>query len=262
LARLAHAARTLDPAVAGPPLAEDGPREVALAARAFNALRRRIEQYLGERLRILAAVSHDLQTPITRMRLRAELLDDTALRDKLQADLDAMHALVREGLDYARSAHGVDEPPSRIDLQALLDSLACDYADAGAEVRCTGSPMLTLQTRSRALRRIVSNLLDNAIKFAGSAELSAWRDTESATGNAVCIAVCDRGPGIPADQLGAVTEPFYRVESSRSRDTGGSGLGLAIAEQLARTLGGTLHLANREGGGLEARLRLPYAIAG
>jgi len=253
LQRLADAADALGPAASAQPLSEEGPREVVQAARALNALQARVASYLAERMQILAAVSHDLQTPITRMRLRADLLDDTALRDKLQGDLNAMQALVQEGIAYARSAHSANEPPVRADLHALLDSLVCDYTDAGRAVRLLDMPGLTVATRPQALRRVIGNLVDNALKFAGEAEIAVTAD---ATG-AVCIAVRDRGPGIPADQLQAVLKPFYRLENSRSRETGGAGLGLAIALQLAEALGGRLALANREGGGLEVRLHLP-----
>jgi signal transduction histidine kinase len=255
LQRLADAADALGPATSAQPLSEEGPREVEQAARALNALQARVASYLAERMQILAAVSHDLQTPITRMRLRADLLDDTALRDKLQGDLNAMQALVQEGITYARSAHSANEPPVRADLHALLDSLVCDYTDAGRAVRLLDMPGLTVQTRPQALRRIAGNLVDNALKFAGEAEIAVTADAAGA----VCIAVRDRGPGIPADQLQAVLKPFYRLENSRSRDTGGAGLGLAIALQLAEALGGRLALANREGGGLEVCLHLPAA---
>lgn len=253
LQRLADAADALGPAASAQPLSEEGPREVVQAARALNALQARVVSYLAERMQILAAVSHDLQTPITRMRLRADLLDDTALRDKLQGDLNAMQALVQEGIAYARSAHSANEPPVRADLHALLDSLVCDYTDAGRAVQLLDMPALTVQTRPQALRRIVGNLVDNALKFAGAAEIAVT----AGEAGAVCIAVRDRGPGIPADQLQAVLKPFYRLENSRSRETGGAGLGLAIAQQLAETLGGRLALVNREGGGLEVRLHLP-----
>jgi len=253
LAQLAQAADALGPELRGQPLPEDGPSEVARAAAAFNAMQRRIADHLDERMRILAAVSHDLQTPITRMRLRADLLDNAALRDKLHGDLNAMQELVEEGIDYARSAGGAVEAARAIDLYALLDSLVCDYRDAGQPVRFDGMLDRPITTRPLALRRIVTNLVDNALKFAGDAELRV----EAEAPDRVCIAVRDRGPGIAQAELQAVLQPFYRIESSRNRGTGGAGLGLAIAQQLAGALGGTLALSNREGGGLEARLSLP-----
>jgi signal transduction histidine kinase len=257
LQRLADAADALGPQAPAQLLSEDGPREVAQAARALNALQQRVTSFLAERMQILAAVSHDLQTPITRMRLRTDLLDDTALRDKLQGDLNAMQALVHEGIAYARSAHSANEAAVRIDLHALLDSLVCDYTDAGRPVRLVDTLHLTVITRPQALRRIVGNLVDNALKFAGEAEMAVQLESSGS----VSICVRDRGPGIPGDELEAVLKPFYRLESSRSRETGGAGLGLAIAHQLAGALGGQLELANRSGGGLEVCLHLPQGVA-
>ncbi|MBI3897882.1 MAG: HAMP domain-containing histidine kinase [Gammaproteobacteria bacterium] len=256
LTQLADAADALGPDLRGNPLPEGGPWEVARAAAAFNAMQRRITDHLAERLQILAAVSHDLQTPITRMRLRADLSDNTALRDKLHSDLNVMQALVEEGLAYARSAHAVTEASCRIDLNALLDSLVCDYADAGRSVHLSGRCNGPLVTRPHTLRRIIGNLVDNALKFAKAAEITIG--TESS--GRIVIAILDRGPGIPAAELKAVLRPFYRLESSRSRETGGTGLGLAVAQQLTLALGGSLDLSNRDGGGLEARLSLPPTI--
>jgi signal transduction histidine kinase len=253
LQQLAEAADALGPAQAATPLPEQGPREVARAAIAFNAMQERIRTHLEERMRILAAVSHDLQTPITRLRLRAELMEDAALRSKLLADLAEMQALVEEGVSYARSAQAIREQPCAVDLRALLDSLACDYADAGQPVRLLDGPGGIIRTRPHALRRLVGNLVDNALKFAGAAEIAVAHSAHGAIG----ISVLDRGPGIPPGELQAVLQPFYRLETSRSRETGGTGLGLAIAQQLAQALGGQLVLAAREGGGLQARLELP-----
>ncbi|MCV2369175.1 ATP-binding protein [Roseateles oligotrophus] len=240
----------------GAAIAEDGPTEVARAAAAFNAMQQRITDHLAERVQLLAAISHDLQTPITRMRLRADLLDDALLRDKLGRDLDAMQAMVEEGIAYARSAQSVNEAACRVDLGALLDSLVCDYVDAGHSVQLGGELKAVLVTRPHTLRRMVVNLLDNALKFGQDVEV--WVDQPSA--EALCISVRDRGPGIPPDQLAAVLQPFYRVESSRNRSTGGTGLGLAIAQQLSAALGARFSLANRDGGGLEAQIILPLSL--
>jgi len=239
-----------------PLLPESGPQEVASAARAFNAMQQRIGQQLAERLQLLAAISHDLQTPITRLRLRTEQLADPALRDKVLADLQAMQSLVEEGLTYARTAQAAQEPLQAVDLNALLDGLVCDATDAGHEAHLVGRHDAPLITRVQALRRLLTNLLDNACKFAGAAEL---RVLPAPPG--LQIAVLDRGPGIPAAELATVLLPFHRLESSRSRETGGTGLGLAIAQQLALALGGQLSLHNRDGGGLEARLSLPLPAA-
>jgi signal transduction histidine kinase len=256
LAQLAHAADALGPDLKGVQLVEDGPLEVARAASAFNAMQSRIAEYLTERMQILAAISHDLQTPITRMRLRTDLMDDCAQREKMQQDLDAMEALVREGVAYARSLHGATETPCRIDPDALLDSLVCDYQDAGQKIRLDGRIGAPLLTRPHALRRILMNLIDNALKFAHDVELSV----QSGPAGRISMVVLDRGPGIPAGELEAVLRPFYRIEGSRNRNSGGTGLGLAIAHQLALALGAELSLGNRDGGGLEARLSLPATV--
>jgi len=252
LLRLAEAAETLGSSLKSDPIPENGPTEIARAAAAFNAMQKRIQDHLAERIQLLAAISHDLQTPITRMRLRSDLMESAELRDKFQEDLDAMQILVEEGIAYARSAHSVAEPPRRIDLDALLDSLVGDYADAGQPIHLTGQVGFPITTRPHALRRIITNLTDNALKFGSQVDLQVVASPAS-----VVISVLDRGPGIPEAEMEAVLQPFYRVEGSRNRATGGTGLGLAIAHQLTAALDGRLVLLNRNGGGLEARLSLP-----
>ncbi|MCY1219993.1 Adaptive-response sensory-kinase SasA [compost metagenome] len=252
LTRLAEAVDHLDPDASGPVLDEHGPREVAYAARAVNSLQGRIAAYLKERMQLLAAISHDLQTPITRMKLRVEQMEPSVERERLWTDLDEMQHLVREGVAYARSMDGTSEALCRVDLDAFLDSLVCDYQDSGQAVSLTGSSGLLLETRPHALRRVLSNLIDNALKFGGSARLDVQRDVQGK----VLVQVLDEGPGIAEEELQEVFKPFYRVESSRNRSTGGTGLGLAIAQQLSQALGGRLTLSNRDGGGLCAQLEL------
>lgn len=251
LSRLAQAAEALGEDLERPPLAEEGPVEVRRAAVAFNWMQTRLRGLFAERTRILAAISHDLQTPLTRLRLRAELMDDESLRDKMLADLSAMQALVEEGLAYAGSSAAPQEAAILTDLDALAASLVADYTDAGQPVSLLGLSGRRVRTRPRTLRRLLGNLVDNALKFGGSAELVL----ESADG-LPAIAVRDRGPGIPEAELDKVFEPFYRLESSRNRETGGTGLGLAIARQLARALDAELILRNLAEGGLEARVTL------
>lgn len=251
LSRLAQAAEALGEDLERPPLAEEGPVEVRRAAVAFNWMQTRLRGLFAERTRILAAISHDLQTPLTRLRLRAELMDDETLRDKMLADLSAMQALVEEGLAYAGSSAAPQEAAILTDLDALAASLVADYTDAGQPVSLLGLSGRRVRTRPRTLRRLLGNLVDNALKFGGSAELVL----ESADG-LPAIAVRDRGPGIPEAELDKVFEPFYRLESSRNRETGGTGLGLAIARQLARALDAELILRNLAEGGLEARVTL------
>lgn len=253
LAQLARAADALGRDGQGEALAEDGPLEVARAAIAFNSMQRRISHYLSERMQLLAAISHDLQTPITRMCLRADLMDDTPLRDKFIGDLKAMQSMVQEGIAYARDGQGITEPLRLTDMNALLDSVVCDYSDAGNIVRLSGRCDKPVPTRPQTLRRIITNLLDNALKFGSEPELLFASEGE----DRVAIIVRDTGPGIPPAQMGAVLQPFYRIEGSRNRETGGTGLGLAIAQQLTQLLHGTMSMQNRNGGGLEVRVSLP-----
>jgi len=252
LVRLADAAEQLDPAKAGQLMAQEGPVEVIKAAKALNNLRARIATHVAERMQILAAISHDLQTPITRLQLRLEAMDESASQAKLLEDVAQLGQLVREGVSYARSANVAMGPAVRLDLGAFLDSIVGDYQDAGKAVERGPGASASLHTHPQVLRRVVQNLIDNALAYAGSAQatLRVGRNGQ------VCIDVLDRGPGIPEESLAAVLQPFYRLEESRCRSTGGTGLGLAIAQQLAQALGGSLTLANREGGGLRATLQL------
>ena len=252
LTRLAQAVDQLDPDAPSPDLDEKGPSEVVYAARAFNTLQSRIATFLKERMQLLAAISHDLQTPITRMKLRVEQMDGSLEKDKLWSDLSEMQHLVREGVAYARSMDSAAEPECRIDLDAFLNSLVCDYQDSGQAVSLNGSTAAVINTRPHALRRILTNLTDNALKFGGSAELKVQN-----TGSGIQLQVLDNGPGIPEAELEQVLQPFYRVESSRNRETGGTGLGLAIAQQLSQALGGRLTLQNRTEGGLCVTVELP-----
>ena len=250
LARLEHAANSLGSDLRGEPLPEDGPKEVARAATAFNAMQRRIAEQAVERIQILAGIARRLQTPITRMRLRADFLGDSDAREKLQGDLQEMQTLVKQGLALARGRDEIGKQRCQTDLHALIDSLVCDYSDAGNSVRFSGERGVTILTHPQALRRIMINLIDNGLKFGEDVEVAI----DAQRSNRITITVSDRGPGIPDEHLKSVFLPFYRVEASRSRETGGTGLGLAIAQQLVSALRGTLTLANRDGGGLEARL--------
>ena len=255
LARLADAATALVPGQpATAPLPETGPLEVAQASQAFNRMRERIDHHLDERAQMLAAISHDLQTPITRMRLRADLLADGRTRDKLQADLLQMQHLVEQGLAYARSARAVQEREVPTDMVALLQSIVADYQDTAQPVHWLGGAPCTLSTRPGALRRAVGNLIDNAIKFGGGAEVAL-----TCEGGHAAVQVMDRGPGIPAAERYKVVQPFYRIEGSRNPATGGSGLGLAIVQSLLQHCRAELLLAPREGGGLVATIQFPRA---
>ncbi|HEY0332112.1 MAG TPA: HAMP domain-containing sensor histidine kinase [Stenotrophomonas sp.] len=252
LVQLADAAERLDPAQSRLPLPQDGPLEVAKAAKALNTLQARVAAHVAERMQILAAISHDLQTPITRLRLRVESMDESPAQERLLDDVTQLGQLVREGVNYARSANVAMGPAVRLDLGAFLDSVVGDYQDMGKPVTLAAGDQASLQTHPSVLRRVVQNLVDNALAHAGGAEAGLRVDGEGR----VCIDVLDRGPGIPDDQLEAVLQPFHRLEPSRGRSSGGTGLGLAIAQQLSQALGGELQLANREGGGLRATLVL------
>jgi signal transduction histidine kinase len=234
-----------------PALEERGPNEVARAARALNTMQSRLIAYLDDRTRVLAAMSHDLKTPITRLRLRAELLEDSALKTKIAADLEETQSMVDGALDYLRGA-ARDEAVQPVDVTALLESLQADMQVLGGEVTIEGAAAKPLAARPQALKRCVWNLLDNAVKYGARARIAVDDDDRR-----LRIRVLDEGPGIPAAEMDKVFEPFYRVESSRNRATGGTGLGLSIAKGIAEDHGGSLELGNRAEGGLEATLVLP-----
>jgi signal transduction histidine kinase len=249
--QLAEAAEAFGRDPDGPPLDESGPSEVRLAAQTFNRMRGRLRAHIEERTRILAAITHDLKTPLTRMRLRLEQCEDERLRVRLAEDVASMRGLVNEGLELARSLDA-GSPPQAVDLGALLESLCEDATDAGGVARFTGPEGALVHARPEALRRAFLNLIDNALKYGGQAEVEWMRD-----GANWRVTVRDKGPGIPARHLDAVLQPFFRLESSRSRETGGTGLGLPIAVNLLAAQGGRLSLSNHPQGGLEARVELP-----
>lgn len=251
LAVLADAATELGRDIRRPALAETGPLEVRRAARAFNTMQNQLIRYLDDRNRVLAAISHDLKTPITRLRLRTELLEDSPLREKFQADLDEMQRMAQTSLDFLRGGEN-SEPLASLDFNALLESLREDAEDAGQAVCITGTADRPLRCQPLALKRCLTNLVDNALKYGRRVEITVTDAPQRLT-----LMLRDQGPGIPAEQLERVFEPFYRLESSRSRDTGGTGLGLSIARNIARAHGGDLTLRNRAEGGLEAVLELP-----
>jgi len=253
LRRMTAAAEAFGRDIAQPPLTTAGPTEVRQAAQAFNLMQERVRDVMAERTQILAAVTHDLKTPLTRMRLRIEACTDASQREKLRGDVEAMQRLVDEGLTLARSME-VDEASLRVDIGALLASIADDASDAGQPVQYHGTAGVLADCRPNGLRRAIENLVDNALKYGGSAEIA--RDTAADT---LQLRVLDHGPGIAEADLDTVLRPFVRLEASRSRESGGTGLGLAIASNLIAAQGGTLTLANRPQGGLEARITLPRA---
>ncbi|HYD95786.1 MAG TPA: ATP-binding protein [Noviherbaspirillum sp.] len=255
LKELAKAATELGNDIERPPLPERGATELRQAAAAFNAMQARIRNHIRQRSHILAAITHDLQTPLTRLRLRLEKVEDAELRDKLIGDLSAMQGMVREGLDLARSMDAAG-PKQRLDLDSLVDSVCADAADAGQEVMSEGRTHAALMAHPTALRRCLTNLIDNACKYGSYARISVGRE-----GAQAMIHVRDGGPGIPESEMKNVFEPFFRLEGSRSRDTGGTGLGLTIARNIVEQHGGSISLRNLPAGGLEVTLALPCASA-
>ena len=251
LRHFAEAADRLGLDASPPPLPERGPRELREATRAFNRMTARIRRLVDDRTLLLAAVSHDLRTMLTRLRLRAEFIEDREQRDKAAADLDEMRSMLDATLAFARD-EAADERPSSVDLAALLRKLATDYADAGRRVSCEGPESLSLPGRPVALRRLFENLIDNALRYGGEAKVVL----RSREGRAEAR-IDDPGPGIPESLRERVFDPFFRVEASRSRDTGGSGLGLAVVRAIVQRHDGSIRLKDRPGGGLRVRVALP-----
>jgi signal transduction histidine kinase len=251
LRTLGAAARGLGEDLARPPIPEEGPREAREAVRAFNEMQARLRGMVDQRTRALSAMSHDLRTPITRLRLRSEMLEDQALRGKLQADLDDMQRLVDMTLDYLRGLKEA-EPVRHVDVNGLAAGVADDFAATGRNIEVSGRAERPFEGRPLALRRALSNLLENALTYGGQAALRI----EDSPGSLRFI-VEDEGPGIPEPDLARVLEPFERLEASRGRETGGVGLGLSITRDIAASHGGTFRLENRTPRGLRATLELP-----
>lgn len=254
LKRLAQAAQQVGQGATPQPLPERGAKEIVAVSRAFNQMSADLAADERERALVLAGISHDLRTPLARVRLAAELSADESLREGLVADVEQMDAVIRQFLDYAR----LDESETAVltDLQALMQETAQPFA-AQARLTLDLQPVPPLAVRPLLLKRALANLLDNAVKYGGG-EITVQLGQD---GNRVILSVADRGAGIPAAQREAAKRPFMRLESARS-DATGSGLGLAIVERAARLHGGELQLEDRAGGGLVARLVLPAGLAG
>ncbi|MGQ0697028.1 MAG: ATP-binding protein [Panacagrimonas sp.] len=249
LARLAHAAESLGRDVDQPPLADDGPPEVSRAAQAFNRMQDRLRRFLRGRADALLAMSHDLKTPITRLKLRLELLPEE-YRAGIADDVNLLQSRIEHALQFMRGVHR-DEPVREVALDALVATIVERMQDTGAQVACSGGAQ-PLPCRPGQLERAIANLIENSVMHAGSAEVEIGDSRTQAW-----IAVKDRGPGVPDALLSRLTEPFFRVDASRSRDSGGAGLGLAIVKDIVESHGGNFRLSNRVGGGLEARIELP-----
>ncbi|KQS05204.1 hypothetical protein ASG11_05985 [Sphingomonas sp. Leaf357] len=248
LRRLTSASRAFARTIDAEPVAERGPSDVRETMVAFNTMQSRVREGVRERTRILASISHDLQTPLTRLRLRLEQVQDATLRDRLIADLGATLALVRDGLDLARSSESREEW-SVIDLDSLLSALAEDAAEFGAKVHFVGGCGAQARVKPDALSRCVTNLIDNAVRYGGGADVSCTRRAD-----AIEIAIRDYGPGIAEDLLPKIFEPFVRG-SGDSMDNG-TGIGLTIARAQAETFGAQVNLSNHPGGGMVAVVRI------
>lgn len=241
IAIFAQAAERLGRDVNAPPLPEDGPREVASASRAFNDMQRKLQTFIKDRTQMLAAISHDLRTPITRLRLRAELIDDEEQQKKILADLEQMEQMITATLAFARD-EAVDEPSVPFDLSAMLQSLTYDITDTQGQASFSGPDKLKWLGRPGAMKRVFQNLADNAIKYGQRVDITLKEDSRE-----LWIFFEDDGPGIPENERERVFDPFYRVEPSRNRDTGGVGLGLAVTRSIIRAHGGDIELRDHEG---------------
>jgi signal transduction histidine kinase len=254
LSDLARAADAMGRGHRVAPLRERGARELREATRAFNAMQERLHRYLDSRTRVLAAMSHDLRTPLTRLRLRADAIADPQQQERFVADLTQMDQMVENALGLFRGV-GDGEQPSEVAPDDLVANISAQFVELGADVRVESRGCRPLLLKPQAITRCLVNLVDNAIRFGTRATIVVE------DGDEVLIRVRDEGPGIPESALEKVFEPFCRLEDSRNRDTGGTGLGLSIARDIAQAHGGSLILGNRSQGGLEAVLTLPRRVA-
>lgn len=255
LSRFADAAKHFYRSPEIVPVAESGPREVRALASAFNDMQRRIGRLIDDRTQALAAVSHDLKTPITRLRFRVDEIADPGARAAAEADLDDMERMLDQTLAYLRGDRA-DEEIKFVDLVAILETVTGDLVDAGRPVELEGAPSAVLPGRRLALKRAFANLVDNALKYGVSATV---RVVDAA--DEVEVRIDDRGPGIPEADMERALAPFVRLEPSRNQETGGFGLGLTIAQAIIAGHGGRLTLANRPEGGLKVQVRLPKAAS-
>ena len=246
----ADAAERLGRDPSAEPLVLKGPAEIGVAVRAFNDMQERLRRYVEDRTAMVGAIAHDMRTPLTRLRFRIESLPDDQ-KAKMANDIDQMEAMISAALTFVRDASRPGER-TPLELSSLLESLCDEMAETGASTQVESGDKVVLEGDPMALRRLFSNLLDNAVKFGGRARARVFRDAANAV-----VEIDDDGPGIPTADREKVFEPFYRREPSRSRQTGGIGLGLAIVRSIARGHGGDVDLVNRVGGGLTVRVQLP-----
>ena len=254
MAALATAAERAGRGEAIEPLPEVGPVDVRLTTHAFNRMHGRMQRFVKDRTQMLAAMSHDLRTPITTLRLRAEFIDDEEIKGKILETLDEMQRMTEATLAFVRE-EAAAEPTRKVDLSALIESVVTDLADLGHEVAFELSDRCIYACRPAGLKRALRNLLENASRYGERADVRLEEDDGH-----LMIIIDDQGPGIPEDQIERMFQPFVRLDESRSEETGGIGLGLAIARSIIRSHGGDIHLGNREGGGLRATLTLPKSV--
>ncbi len=256
---LSAAADRLGKDVNAPPLPETGPTEVALASAAFNLMAERIRRFVQDRTFLLSAIGHDLRTPITRLKLRVEFIEEDEMRRRMLADIDELETMVNATMAFGRDVAS-SEPVGAVDLAVLVRTVLDEAGDARPDLadtlRYSGPEHLTVQSRSLSMKRAIANLVGNALSYGGSARVTL-EDGDMVAGRAIRIVIEDDGPGIPPDELGKVFEPFHRAEESRNRETGGVGLGLPIARNILRAHGGDVTLANRPEGGAKATVLLP-----
>ncbi|MDP5278338.1 ATP-binding protein [Sphingomonas sp. DG1-23] len=251
LRSLAGAARDFQPGDGATPLEERGPSDVRAVIAAYNALSLRVNAMLDEKDRMLGAIGHDLRTPLAALRVRIESVEEDDDRNRMADTIDEMNRTLDDILSLARLGRP-SEPPTDVDLSALIDAVVDDFRELDHEVDFEEAPRLKMHLRPSLMRRAIRNLLENAVKYGGGAQVRLLPGERT-----VAIEVADRGPGIPSDKLAAVFAPFTRLETSRNRETGGIGLGLALARAIVNDAGGDIALANREGGGLTATISLP-----
>ena len=252
----AAAARRFGADPKAPPMAKQGPAEMRAAITAFNAMQSQIQQFVAGQAAVFAAISHDLRTPLTRMRLRGEFIEDRQQQAKMFKDVDEMQAMVDAALTFLRD-NAAEETTTPLDLAALLRTVVDDHADMGAEVSYSGPDRLPYAGRPAGLRRAFGNLVDNAVKYGRKPAIALRSSADGVT-----VMVSDKGPGIPPAALEDVFMPFQRVDTSRNRHTGGMGLGLTAARAGFRAHGGDVVLSNRQEGGLLATITLPPASRG
>jgi len=251
LQRFASAARRFGGDLHAPPIDIEGPHEIRQAIIAFNTMQAQIQHFIGERTHMLASISHDLRAPLTRMRLRSEFMEDLDHQQKLIRDIEEMQSMINAALAFFREGTRLEQTTA-FDLSELLQTILDDYRDQHVIIDFDGPAHLVYDGRPLSLKRVIVNLLENAVKYAVRPHISLSRNSHS-----ICIEICDEGPGIPEEALQRVFDPFFRLETSRNRETGGVGLGLSAARAIVREQGGELTLSNRAGSGLVAKVQLP-----